>query len=61
MRRGLSGNNADPAKFTALLGRAMRAGEGKPATSSGDIVRAWLFEDMCSRVTSIRRALREPL
>lgn len=29
MRRGRSGNNAAPAKFTALQGRAVRAGEGK--------------------------------
>lgn len=61
MRQGWSGNNAAPAKFTALLGRAMRAGEGKPAAGPGDIARAWLFEDMCSCVTSVKRALGKPL
>lgn len=42
--QGRSGNNAAPARFTALHGRAVRAGEGK----TGDMARAWLSEGMCS-------------
>lgn len=61
VRQVWSGNNAAPAKFTALLGKAVRAGEGKAAAGPGDITRAWLFEDMCSCVTSVKRARREPL
>lgn len=61
MRRVWSGNNTAPAKFTALLGQAVRAGERKLAAGLGNIARAWLFEDMCSRVTSVKRALHKPL